>query len=547
MNLRKRMLEQVHSGLHRKTLEVPSKWAEDVLELDFRAHPWERDMLNSSARVNIGCKSAQMGYSTTALAVTLFTIDVKRQNCLYLLPTQTPDASDFSASRFSPLIECSPHLSNLFSTTKNVGHKRAGRVNLWIRGMNSRSALKSIDPALICFDELDEMPKDKIPLAEFRQSGQKTSTKRLWKISTPTIPEFGITKAMLESTQEHFFFKCPHCSRQTELIWPDSFVLCGDSLADPDIARSHLICKECDHILEHGEDGIAKMDWLASGLWLPTVESPNWDCRGFYINQLYSTTVSPQEIAQWVIRSKFDQAAEQELFNSMMGLAFVGDGAQIDDALIESCLRDYRKSDIPKRDGRIITMGVDPGKWLHYAICEWAFPKYENDLNMSATCKLLDEGKVQNYDELATLHQAFRPNMTVIDSEPESRLSYEFASRYPGFIKCAKFTRGHLERHVSVSKNIESHYVTLDRTSWLDCTLGRFRSGRIILPVDVSEEFREHVKTLVKRYETGSDGNPKAVYLSRGADHSAFALLYAEVGLPLAAAQVNNQDIARFL
>lgn len=547
MNLKQKMLERVQAGLQRKSLEVPSKWAEECLEARFDSHPWEREMLDSTAPVNVGCKAAQVGFSTVVIYNTLFTIDVLRQNCLYLLPTKTPDATDFSSSRFDPLVEGSEYLQKLFSSTKNVGHKRAGKVNLWIRGMNSKSSLKSIDPAFIVFDEFDEMPKDNIALAEFRQSGQKTSTKRQWKISTPTVPEHGVSELMQSTTQEHFFFACPHCSRQTELLWPDCFVLCGNSLDDPDLARSHLICKECKHLLEHGIDGVIKLSWLKNGVWRPTVESPNWDLRGFYINQLYSSTVSPLEIARWVIRAKYDAASDQELHNSMMGLAFVGQGAQITDEDVARCLGNHSKSQRRPENAKLITMGVDPGKMLHYCICEWRFRKMENDLNVAAHCKVLDEGSVASYRELDEKMQTYRPNMTVIDSEPESRKSYEFACKYWGHVKCAKFTKGHVDRAINVSRATDSHYITLDRTSWLDCTLGRFITDRIKLPQDVSQDFKTHVKALVKRYRTDSNGNPKAEYLSRGADHSAFALVYAEVGLPLAASLTTNQDVARFL
>jgi hypothetical protein len=247
------------------------------------------------------------------------------------------------------------------------------------------------------------------------------------------------------------------------------------------------------------------------------------------------------------MRAKYDMAADQELHNSMMGLPYVGDGAQVTDEDFERCFGTHTKTQVPPENAKIITMGVDPGKWLHYCVCQWIFNKYENDMNMSAHCKILDEGKVENYDQLGRLMQTYKPNMTVIDSEPESRLSFEFASRFWGHVKCAKFTKGHLDRAINVSRSNDSHYITLDRTSWLDCALGRFKSKRIILPTDLSEEFKEHVKTVIKRYETDSTGNPKATYRSRSADHSAFALVYAEVGLPLAASMQTNSDVARFL
>jgi hypothetical protein len=43
---------------------------------------------------------------------------------------------------------------------------------IYIRGMNSSSALKSVDVSLLVFDEIDEMPEDKVPLAMQRMAGQ---------------------------------------------------------------------------------------------------------------------------------------------------------------------------------------------------------------------------------------------------------------------------------------------------------------------------------------------------------------------------------------
>lgn len=548
-NLKQKMLEQIASGLKRQTLRVPSVWAEECVGATFRYHPWEREMLDSRAPVNIGQKSAQMGYSTTVINRTFYTIDIERLNCLYLLPTKTPDATDFSVTKFDPALESSPYLSQLFSSVKNIGVKRAGNSTLWIRGMNSTSALKGIDPAFIVFDELDEMPPAKIPLAEFRQSGQKTSNKRIWKISTPTVPDFGINLEMKNSTQEHYFFKCPCCSRRTELIFPDCFVQCGDSLLDPDLAKSHIICKECKHILPHGDDGIEKAQWLNDGSpkWESTVENPNWDIRGFYINQLYSTRVSPKEIAEWVIRGQIDPAAAQELHNSLLGLPFVPEGARLTPEIINACMGNYSQFAVPPANARIITMGVDVGKRLHYEVDLWSFPEYGNDLNLMAQCKVLAAGAVTSFDELDALMQTFRPNMTVIDSEPESRASFEFATRYWGYVKLHKFTRGHLDRGINMTKADQSHYITTDRTSWLDCSVGRFKTGRITIPKDLDLEYTKHLTNLVKRYRQDSNNNHVADYVSVGADHAAFARCYAEIALPLAASVQSGQDIAKFL
>ena len=63
----------------------------------------------------------------------------------------------------------------------------------------------------------------------------------------------------------------------------------------------------------------------------------------------------------------------------------------------------------------------------------------------------------------------------------------------------------------------------MDRTNWLSCTLGRFKSNppRILLPRDISFEYREHVKNLVRTYEKDDTGNMAAEYVNTGADHFA--------------------------
>jgi hypothetical protein len=67
------------------------------------------------------------------------------------------------------------------------------------------------------------------------------------------------------------------------------------------------------------------------------------------------------------------------------------------------------------------------------------------------------------------------------------------------------------------------------------------------LPRDVSREYRDHIKSLVRTYEKDSTGNPVARYVETGQDHFAHAQNYAEIALPLAAAFTTNSSIQAFL
>jgi hypothetical protein len=145
----------------------------------------------------------------------------------------------------------------------------------------------------------------------------------------------------------------------------------------------------------------------------------------------------------------------------------------------------------------------------------------------------------------------YRVLVCVIDSQPEHRKSYEFASRFWGNVKLCVYGRGINGKQIVVGRDdhgqiVDEHLVTVDRTSWLDLSLGRFRNkGMLILPVDVPTEYREHLKALVRVYSKDVDGNPVGRYEKgeQRPDHYAHARNYSEIALPFAASFNRSQDI----
>jgi len=97
----------------------------------------------------------------------------------------------------------------------------------------------------------------------------------------------------------------------------------GESVNDPRCKESFLKCKECKHELDHE----AKVEFLADGKWQATEPnvSPE-DSRGFYINQLYSSTVTPGELVIAYHRGQGDEAANTEFHCSKLGVPFIGEG-----------------------------------------------------------------------------------------------------------------------------------------------------------------------------------------------------------------------------
>jgi len=545
--------EAISNGLRSRTLTTCSRWSEYRRVMgepfpgpySFTYHPWCRAICDSSAPFNTAMKAAQMGVTEVAINRAFYTVDVLKKDVLYVLPTSI-NAGDFSKARFSTALLHSPYLKGIFTDTNTVGLKQAGGVNLYIRGSRGDSNLKSIPVSTLILDEVDEMDQKQIWLALERLSGHVE--KWVWSISTPTIPKYGIHKLFLQGTQEHWTFKCPHCNRWSELVWPESVEIIGDHVNDPRCKESYLKCIECKHKLEQKEKPV----YLASGAWHATATECDQSHRSFYVNQLYSYTVSPGDIVVAYHRGLGDEAAASEFQNSKLGQPYMGEGAQVSDSDIDSCLRNHTKQDDrPKVGGhRLITMGIDQGKWNYIVIMEWLVKEMGADLNVVAQGKLLWEGKFLGgeYDKLDSLMREWQVMGCVIDADPNVNDARRFARRFPGYISLCRYRRGVSGKEISLAEDeLGTPIATVDRTGWLDATLGRFKTKRIELPRDVSHEYREHIKSMVRTYIKDETGNPKARYIETGPDHFAHAQTYAEIALPLAASYVTNRSIGAFL
>lgn len=556
--------DDLHSALLGKTLTTCSRWAEKRRVMgnpfpgpySYRYHPWCRELHDSKAQWNVSMKSAQAGFTEVGINITLYTIDVLKQNVLYVLPT-LGEASDFSRTRFNPALSLSPYLKSVFTDANNVGLKMAGNVALYIRGSRGDSNLKSIPVSTLILDELDEMDQSQIELAIQRLSGQLE--KKVWFISTPTVPTHGVSLEYAKSTQEHFFFTCPSCNRIDEFRYPESIELCGEDMNDPDCHRSRMRCTLCKYSYQQWEDhGIIRQDdklaaLCNTGSWRPTVSGVDDNRRGFSINQLYSYTVTPAEIAVAHFKAQINQYANQEFHKSILGVPFVGEKSQVTDEMIQRVMRPYRCKELSIQPGdqRMITLGIDQGKWSYWIVCEWSYPDLSLDLNSSAFCRVLDMGKFYEEDwEVIPdrLMQEWQIRACMVDADPNIQEARRFARRFPGFVWLNRYRQGRTGKEMSIEDDGSyAPVVTVDRTNWLDVSLGRFFARSIELPSDTNRLFGEHVKNLVRMYQEDQLGNPIAIYESYGPDHFGHALNYAEMALPCAASIVSNKNVSRFL
>lgn len=536
--------QRIATGLKHVSITSPSKWASTYRMMSdglwtFDEFPWTREMHDSKAEFNVGQKAAQMGFTETLLNLAFYVIDILGKDVMYVLPTKTPGATNFSSGRFDPALELSPYLRNLFSDVNNIGHKRAGSANLYVVGSHSRSDLKSTPISELLMDEVAEFVKENIPLALQRISGQKSDQRQAWLVSTPTFEGHGISQYYNLSDKALFTFQCPSCNRHIHFKYPDSLVICGDSMFDPRYKESHLICTECKVTLHH-ED---KINYLRHGKWQSQILNAAW--KGFSISQLYSMRTRPEDIALIYFKSQTNPAEEQELWNSVVGTPHETKGARISDTDIDAAIMSGPKNrNSDPSPGGLITMGVDVGKWYHYEIAKWSIlpTSTPGDINTYAKCTVLKHGKCLTTGELEKVMIENRVLQAVIDVAPDFREALRFARRFPGQIHLCRFSTA-VGKSIQLPKdaNPNEPVIHVDRTCWLDEALGRFLRGTITLPMDTNVEYRKHIKVPVKMYQKDQNGNPVARYVSdEDGDHYAFARCYNEIALTFAAVGSSN-------
>jgi len=547
MNMQDYLRNQIIKGLKRKSLRKESVWAERYRIMTktypgpwtFDHHPWTREMHDDQSEVIIGQKAAQMAFSEWAINKTFFWLDILGEDVLYLLPNSKPDSSDFSVGRFEPALAASEHIQDMFSETKNVGMKKAGQAILYIRGSRSESQLKSIPTGRMVYDEYDEMAPGVRALAQERMSGQTSRQELL--ISTPTIPDFGINEEFLASDQKQFFFKCPRCNQWEQLTFDpmgkdkDSIVIVGDKFNDPRIIESHLVCKNTNKVLHH-ED---KVNWMQDSQWVKQYD--NTTISGYHINQLYSMAAHPGKFAESKLRADTNPAYAQEFAKSKLGMPYIESGSRVTDEELEQCVRPYHT--VHQWQGGFTMMGVDVGTRLHYEIAEFTFQGHGIDVNNLAQSKVLKAGYVKDFEELDQLMAAFHIVHCVIDANPERRKATEFAERHLGRVSLCYYIVG-LSNANPISIQPELLAVKVDRTSWLDLTLSRFRNKTKVTPCDISEEYNPHMKALVRRYNIAKNGDISATYVNAStADHLAHAANYCDIALRVACSTGSVQNI----
>lgn len=410
---------------------------------------------------------------------------------IYWLPTLR-DIQDFVNTKLDPMVRENEDLITKLSSTEtdNKGLKFFWGAPTYWRNLKSASAVKSISADADIFDEYDETDPSQVAQALKRTSASTVKLRR--RLSTPTLPDYGINKSFQATDQCHWGVKCSHCG-----YW---------SILEELFPRCMIPHKEKGYIL--GCVNCSKELNPRIGQWIRKINSP---LRGYQISQLYSPFVTAREIMDDYHNTEF----QGHFHNHVLGLPFMSASDKVTAVQVLNLCQPYKMA---LNCTQSTVMGIDQGRVLHCVV-----------MQPGTFTKIVWAGEVKDFEEVDRLMLKFNVRELVIDALPETRKARELMKRNQNKVWLCFYNE---HQKGSYSWNEEERIVSVNRTESLDVGTDAIIQSKIVLPerTAVIEELAQHCANIAKTTEEDRDtGSRRFVYKKLGPDHYRHAMNYAQI------------------
>lgn len=504
----------------------------------FDGHEYQQRIIEDPSPHKVIIKSAQIGISEMSARIALAkAVLMNGFSTIYTLPAASA-AQNFMKTRIDPVIDSSPYLRELVNkNVDNTSVKRFGDSYVYLKGAQVDRQAISVPADLVVMDEVDNSNQDVLTLFESRLIHSLfTPGGETIKLSTPTIPNYGIDLEYKQSRRHVNMAKCNHCGTWFYPDYHDHVRIPGFTLELTEVAKRHfargafrwqeayVACPHCglaadlgpenrEWVLENTEDAFVAAGYRVSPFDCPKVIRPSA-----------------------LVKASVDYERRQDFYNQRLGIPLEDKETSFSDEELERIL-----------------VSADPGGSVNYVmgldmgnIC-WCFIAAvlpENRLLLVHSEGIPLFKVIERRRELA---RKYRLRMSVVDHGPYTetvfRMQQEDINLFAGVYARSKAVDLYRvrDKEKDEERGVEGvRQVNINRDRVFDLIMFMIRAGGIHKVSDDNDQlFKKHL-TDQKRVREFVDDELAFVWRkTQGEDHMHHALLYTVVASRLLGVSAN--------
>ncbi len=495
----------------------------------FRDHEYQIAPVDDKARILVLEKCAQLGFTECFFRWMLaFLVKNQGSQSIFTQPTDK-DMSNFVKSRADIIIEECPVVKKLGTGgVDSVQLKRIGASFFNFRGTFGARAAISVPSDANNYDEVNfSNPR---VLNQYKSRLQHSKFKLERYISTPTIPNYGVSEFYNRSDKKRLFIKCSRCGHQHLLDWPTNifFKRISDGVVipyDPDIMELYVEnefnyipfigCAKCQREIDRS--------WQYRE-WVPEFPERNRDpdsgISGYHINQLDTTYITALEIVRASDKRLDGYKRPEDFWNFVLAMPYEGgEGVKITEA--SKLLADFQLAMPNEAAGTF--MGIDLGNTCNVSIIKDIYlpTSIQPVPVLIATYRVAKEALEERIPELMKRYGCL---YVVSDAQPYTVTMEKMAKNSHGRLVICFFGG-----KKSFTLSADGIQVTANRTMTLDEVTSGISTGnlRICTGMPDYDMIWKHFKNLVKVRAEDDDGSEYYEYVKVGDDHYGYSTAYA--------------------
>ena len=490
----------------------------------FVDHEWQLGPLSSPAREIVMQKPSQVGATEMSARWILARLMLLRAyTAIYAMPS-AKFAGTFAKTRLDPIIDDSEALSSAVSKTVNSSEvKQFGSSYLYLKGASVGSQAISVPCSAILVDELDFCDQEVLSLFTSRLT--HSTRRHQIKLSTPTLPDFGIHAAFEATTKHYRMAKCTHCGMWS---WPDffrdvrvpgvpDFPVHGinQEVLDkfPAYRQAWMSCPSCGKPMDFAAEN---REWVAKN------DDLQRDRHGFHVSPF---DVPKYNTPDYIIEAATKYSRKIDWMNFTLGIAVDDRDSTLSREDMVRCLIDETPSTTYS-----YVMGVDVGAESYCIIA--AVTSQQQIIIVKIETIPLDNLVVR----VKQLFTEYRCRTGVIDSQPYSETVWRLQQSNPNLFAAVYTRLKSIETHQMRTQDKDDKVgkmnlrtVNINRDRAFDVLMEEVRSGGVLKLKDANNEMWITHATDMKRVKVYQNEDLVSTWKKseKGRDHAWHATLYA--------------------